>query len=131
MDKQRPLSRAYCSFYSVGKEDGGITVHLGSGAAAATAAGGSGTSLAAQGADEALHGNLVAGAGGRFGGNGEEGSGGAEDMFEGGCAWAFVGTSMKIVTMHFSKNDVGVAVDTAVVANAFLSVESRGRPAAL
>lgn len=84
MHKQRPLSRAYRSFYSAGKEDGGVVVHLGSGAAAANA-GGAAVPSAADGANEAVQGNLLAGAGGQKDErDGEEGVGGADDIFEGG-----------------------------------------------
>lgn len=76
MDKQRPFSRAYRSFYSAGREEGGIVVHLGSGAAAA----------ATNGAEEALQ----RGAAGGVGGGGgvpldvDEGGGGpADGIFEG------------------------------------------------
>ncbi|CAM9566931.1 unnamed protein product [Pylaiella littoralis] len=75
MDKQRPFSRAYRSFYSAGREEGGIVVHLGSGAAAA----------ATNGAEEALQ----RGAAGGVGGGGgvpldvDEGGGGpADGIFE-------------------------------------------------
>lgn len=77
MDKQRPFSRAYRSFYSAGKEEGGIVVHLGSGATAAAAA------ASATGSSEEA---LKAGAGAAGGGPGdvEERSGGApDDIFEG------------------------------------------------
>lgn len=70
MDKQRPFSRAYRSFYSAGKEEGGIVVHLGSGAAAA-----------ANGAKEALEGKEGAAGGG---GDAEErGRGTPDEIFEG------------------------------------------------
>lgn len=79
MDKQRPFSRAYRSFYSAGKEDGGIVVHLGSGAAAAARDG--------EG-DEAPQGDGArgGGVGGKGGGPGDAdgGRGGADDIFEGG-----------------------------------------------
>ncbi|CAM9586458.1 unnamed protein product [Scytosiphon promiscuus] len=78
MDRQRPFSRAYRSFYSAGKEEGGIVVHLGSGAAAAATDGGG---------DGAAQENGVRGgaAGGKGGGPGdvEGGRGGAaDDIFE-------------------------------------------------
>ncbi|CAM9603359.1 unnamed protein product [Ectocarpus sp. 6 AP-2014] len=71
MDKQRPFSRAYRSFYSAGKEEGGIVVHLGSGAAEGAAQG--------KGVGE-----TGAGAGGGGGpGDAEGGKGGAaDDIFE-------------------------------------------------
>lgn len=73
MDKQRPFSRAYRSFYSAGKEDGGIVVHLGSGAAAS-----------ANGAKEALQGGRGEEGAGGGAGDAEEGSRGTpDDVFEG------------------------------------------------
>eukprot|EP00752_Nemacystus_decipiens_P017548 g15727.t1 len=71
MDKQRPFSRAYRSFYSAGKEAGGIVVHLGSGAAAS-----------AHGAKEALQGEGREGAGGGAGDAEEGGRGTPDDIFE-------------------------------------------------
>ena len=71
MDKQRPLSRAYRSFYSKGKGDGEIVVHLGSGASA-------------KGKAEALQGGESRG--GATGGiDGDEMSGTADEIFDGGC----------------------------------------------
>eukprot|EP00903_Cladosiphon_okamuranus_P019603 g18028.t2 len=70
MDKQRPFSRAYRSFYSAGKEEGGIVVHLGSGAAAS-----------ANVAKEALQGGGGEGAGGGAR-DAEEGGGAPDDVFE-------------------------------------------------
>ena len=68
MDKQRPFSRAYRSFYSAGREEGGIVVHLGSGATAT--------------AEEALKGGGGSAGGGA--GDVEERTGGApDDVFEG------------------------------------------------
>ncbi|CAM9646000.1 unnamed protein product [Ectocarpus sp. 13 AM-2016] len=70
MDKQRPFSRAYRSFYSAGKEEGGIVVHLGSGAAEGVSQG--------KGVGE-----TGAGAGGGGPGDVEGGRGGAaDDIFE-------------------------------------------------
>lgn len=71
MDKQRPFSRAYRSFYSTGKEEGGIVVHLGSGAAAP-----------ANDAKEALQGGGGEGAGGGAR-DAEESRGTPDDIFEG------------------------------------------------
>ncbi|CAM9113995.1 unnamed protein product [Laminaria digitata] len=88
-DKQRPLSRAYRSFYSAGKEEGGIVVHLGSGAAApaaaaaAAAAGSSAPGVSTDGGGGALQGRNAGVAGGAgAGGDAEEGSAGAANMFE-------------------------------------------------
>lgn len=71
MSKQRPLSRAYRSFYSTGKEDGGIVVHMGSGASTTKAS-----------SDDASSGGPSRG--GVDGGVGDEGNGRADDIFEGG-----------------------------------------------
>lgn len=87
MDKQRPFSRAYRSFYSAGREEGGIVVHLGSGATAA----------ATNGAEEALQRGTVGGMGRGEGGgvqvDVDDGGGGpANDIFEGvvcGCRCLF------------------------------------------
>lgn len=66
MDKQRPLSRAYRSFYSTGKGEGDIVVHLGSAASAKGKAG------------------AVQGDGSR-GADGDEASGTMGEIFDGGC----------------------------------------------
>lgn len=80
-DKQRPLSRAYRSFYSAGKEDGGVVVHLGSGATAPAAAAAAGVAAEGVGASQGHNAGAVRGAG--TGGDGEEGSSGVVSMFEG------------------------------------------------
>lgn len=66
MDKQRPLSRAYRSFYSTGKGEGDVVVHLGS---AASAKGKAGT----------VKGDESRGA------DGDEASGTMGEIFDGGC----------------------------------------------
>lgn len=84
MDKQRPFSRAYRSFY-LGKEDGGIVVHLGSGAVAAA-------EDSAEVKDSAESGD--GGGAGDTGGVSDEGRRGAEELFEGSycvCTKGFVG----------------------------------------
>lgn len=73
MDRQRPFSRAYRSFYPT-RDDGGIVVHLGSGAVAAA-----GDSVEAKDSAE-LGGE--GGGGGDPGGVSDEGRRGAEELFE-------------------------------------------------
>lgn len=77
MDRQRPFSRAYRSFYPT-RDDGGIVVHLGSGAVAAA-----GDSVEAKDSAE-LGGE--GGGGGDPGGVSDEGRRGAEELFEGSCS---------------------------------------------
>lgn len=72
MDKQRPLSRAYRSFYA-SKEESGIVVHLGS---AANDTNGKEGDAAEQGTGG---GDSVRGA--------EDEKGGPGDIFEGPCHW--------------------------------------------
>lgn len=73
MDKQRPLSRAYRSFYPR-KEDSGIVVHLGSGA---TVAGGS----------SEANGVGALGDGARLRDDNEGAREGAAEIFEGDCSF--------------------------------------------
>lgn len=92
MDKQRPLSRAYRSFYAAPKEEGEVVVHLGSGAA---------TAPSTTGGEEALQGKGgVAGTGG----GDENGRGGiADDIFEGSCVRRDSSCRAKLVFMGSEK----------------------------